>query len=282
MYSVIIPTYNRHSDLYKCLSCFSEYFTVPESGEQPFTVEVIVSDDAKQNELKEYLSANFPWVRYFEGPSRGPAANRNNGAAQAKGEWLVFTDDDCLPGRGWLHSLHDMANQATVLEGKTIAERPRERLDEESPINFGGYLWSCNFAIKKSLFDSLHGFDENFPFAAMEDMDLKKRIDDEGAKIIFVPNAVVTHPWRRSRGMAFWGKQQKSEFYFWEKHKNLAPASLPRYYAYLGLRSLVKITIPGALKYRCRGLRNAIEHDAWLFSQSLRFLLRRPPKSSRG
>lgn len=281
MYSVIIPTYNRRADLYKCLSCLSEYFTSAASNGQPFDVEVIVSDDAKEKDLAKDLSSSFPWVRYFEGPSRGPAANRNNGAAQARGEWLVFTDDDCLPGPGWLRSFHAVADQATVLEGKTIAERPRERLDEESPINSGGYLWSCNFAIRKSLFDSLAGFDEKFPFAAMEDMDLKKRIDDEGAKIVYVPQAVVTHPWRRSRGLAFWGKQQKSELYFWAKHKNLAPASLPKHYAYLAARSLLKITIPGALKYRCRGLKNAIGHDAWLLGQSLRFLVRRPQNSSR-
>lgn len=275
MYSVIIPTFKRHADLYKCLSCLAEYFE-PGAENQPFTVEVIVSDDARQKELRDHLSVHFPWVRYFEGPSRGPAANRNNGAAHASGEWLVFTDDDCLPGKGWLHAFHARAGHATVLEGRTIADRPKQRLDEESPLNFsGGYLWSCNFALRKSLFDSIGGFDENFPFPAMEDVDFKRQIDAQGAKISFVPDAVVTHPWRRVRGVAFMEKHQKSDFYFWAKHKSLAPASLSKYYAYMGLRSLVKVTIPGAIKYRCRGLKTAMTYDAWHLFQSLKFLFHR-------
>jgi len=170
-----------------------------------------------------------------------------------------------------------MTEHATVLEGRTIADRPKQRLDEESPVNFsGGYLWSCNFAIKKSLFDSINGFDEIFPFPAMEDVDLKYRIDTKGVKTLFVPEAVVTHPWRRSRGVVFLKKHQKSDFYFWAKHKNLAPASLFKYYGYRGLRSLLKVTLPGAIKYRCRGLKAAITNDAWQILQSLKFLFRRP------
>ncbi|RZI77856.1 MAG: glycosyltransferase [Variovorax sp.] len=276
MYSVIIPTYKRHADLFKCLECLSEYFSSPNSADTLSGIEVIVSDDGRERELKESLAARFPWVRYFEGPTRGPAANRNNGAAQAKGDWLVFTDDDCLPGKGWVYALHRRASEAVVLEGTTIADRPRERLDEESPLNSGGYLWSCNFAIQKSFFDSLGGFDENFPFAAMEDMDLKRRIDDLGVNVLYVADAVVVHPWRRSHGMAVWKKRQQSDFYFWKKHKRSAPSSLPRYYARLGLHCLVKITIPGAIRYRGRGLKSAIAHDAWLMSQSLRFLISRP------
>lgn len=274
MYSVIIPTYNRHSDLYKCLNCLSEYFDASKNGD--FKVEVIVSDDARQQEVREYLAANFPWARYLEGPSRGPAANRNNGAAHAKGEWLVFTDDDCLPAEGWLHAFHAISQGAAVLEGRTIADRPQQRLDEESPLNFsGGYLWSCNFAIRKSIFDSLNGFDEAFPFPAMEDMDLKCRIDAAGVGASFVPEAVVVHPWRKSRGTDFMVKHQKSVFYFWAKHKDQAPDSLSRYYCTGGLRSLVKRTIPGAIRYRCRGLKTAVTHDAWYFYQSLRFLFHR-------
>jgi GT2 family glycosyltransferase len=273
MYSVVIPTYNRDADLYKCLDCLREYFERPKLKQRSFDAEVIVSDDARQKELQRYLALHYPWVRYLEGPRRGPAANRNNGASKARGEWLVFTDDDCLPCAGWLDIFHASSHKARVLEGRTNADRARERLDEESPINAGGYLWSCNFAITRALFESLGGFDENFPFAAMEDMDLKKRIDDAGEKVPFLSDAVVVHPWRRLRGLAFLNKKQRSELYFWSKHPALAPSSLPRYYAYLCIRSVLKITLPGALKYHCRGLKTAIGYDAWLLFQSLRFLV---------
>src|ERR671913_256152 len=77
MYSVVIPTYNRPADLYKCLDCLREYFEPSRSDQQPFEAEVIVSDDARQKDLQRYLSMHYPWARYVEGPSRGPAANRN-------------------------------------------------------------------------------------------------------------------------------------------------------------------------------------------------------------
>ena|SRR6516165_1532184 len=49
--------------------------------------------------LAERLQSNYSWAKWIEAPKRGPAENRNYGAAQAKHEWLVFTDDDCAPGR---------------------------------------------------------------------------------------------------------------------------------------------------------------------------------------
>jgi hypothetical protein len=39
----------------------------------------------------------------------------------ARGEWLVFTDDDCLPSTSWLASyLEAMTDAASVYEGKTV------------------------------------------------------------------------------------------------------------------------------------------------------------------
>ena len=185
-FSVIIPTYNRKEDLCKCLDCLAHYFEDDQQKQQDFSVEVIVSDDAKQIELKNHLQENYPWVKYFEGPARGPAANRNNGAKNASGEWLVFTDDDCLPSKAWIDAFAERVGDGDVLEGKTSADRPKQRMDEESPVNeSGGYLWSCNFAIKKSLFDQLTGFDEAFPFPAMEDVEFKTRVDNLNKKNYF-------------------------------------------------------------------------------------------------
>jgi GT2 family glycosyltransferase len=90
------------------------------------------------------------------------------------------------------------ANPKTlVFEGKTVADRPKQHPLEGAPINErGGQLWSCNLAISANYFQTLGGFNEEFPYAAMEDLDFKKRVLDSGASTLFVPEALIVHPWR--------------------------------------------------------------------------------------
>ena len=96
---MVVPTYRRNDSLARCLDQLVE-------GRQtlPFHMyEVIVSDDGPEGSNARLLvEEKYPWVRWVAGPARGPAANRNRGASQARGGWLVFTDDDCLPQAGWL------------------------------------------------------------------------------------------------------------------------------------------------------------------------------------
>jgi glycosyltransferase involved in cell wall biosynthesis len=93
LFSVIIPTYHRNDLLAKCLDCLAPGVqTLPADQ-----YEVIVSDDGYESTAQEMIQQNYPWVKWVAGFRKGPAANRNNGAKYATGEWLAFTDDDCLP-----------------------------------------------------------------------------------------------------------------------------------------------------------------------------------------
>jgi len=183
--------------------------------------EIIVTDDSVGNIAKSLIEEKYKWARWIDGPKNGPAANRNNGSKSAKGEWLVFLDDDCLPQKGWLFAYFTIIKnnkEAGVLEGKTTADRDRMRFDEEAPINLDGdKLWSCNFAIKKELFIKMGGFDETFPFAAMEDVDFYIRVKALSS-VIFVPDAVVIHPWRRLKPFKSFKKQIKSQKHFAKKY----------------------------------------------------------------
>lgn len=214
--SIIIPTCNRNNLLINCLdrlhaSC--QKMTT-------FDYEVIVTDDSQNNIARNLIKEKYDWVTWVEGPKRGPAANRNNAARYAKGEWLAFTDDDCLPTENWMSTFENAIkeNAVKVYEGRTNADRQQERFDEESPINLdGGNLWSCNFVISKDLFNSVGGFDEDFPYAAMEDMDLQKRLLEQ-TTIMFLPDALVIHPWRRTKPLVTFKKHLKSFAYYSEKH----------------------------------------------------------------
>ena len=217
-YSIIIPTCDRNDLLRECLKLLD-----PGCQTAYVKYEVIVTDDGKLSQAKALINDEFVWVKWVNGPRRGPAANRNNGAKSASGNWLIFTDDDCLPDKNFILE-YDRAVKsdlnAAVLEGYTDADRPKERLDEESPTNTtGNFLWSCNFAIKKHQFDLLGGFDENFLHPTMEDVDLYTRLKKNEVNIRFVPNAIVIHPWRRVKPFKNFRKRLKSQIYFARKHK---------------------------------------------------------------
>jgi glycosyltransferase involved in cell wall biosynthesis len=194
--SVIIPTFKRHETLTTCLKhLFPEVQNLSSD-----LFEVIVTDDAPDHETRDSLKRDFPWVLHNPGPQKGPASNRNSGAKSARGEWLIFLDDDCLPQPSFLSSYIEAINRNPgyqVFEGRTSAERPKTSLDEEAPINDdGGYLWSCNFLIKRKLFFELGGFCELYPYACMEDVDFREQLKARDVKFLFAPKASVIHPWR--------------------------------------------------------------------------------------
>jgi GT2 family glycosyltransferase len=199
--SVVIPTCNRPEMLKDCLELVARAVTA--AGAR---IEVIVTDDSADSRSHELLLANYPWARWVRGPRRGPAANRNAGAAAAAGAWIIFTDDDCLADPRWLRAYLDALDAnptSNVFEGKTVADRELRRLDEESPLNeTGGYLWSCNMAIRRELFDRLGGFCESFPYATMEDVDLRLRLQEQGETFPFVPDAVIATPFGPPRALA--------------------------------------------------------------------------------
>ena len=145
--------------------------------------EVIVSDDGPPGANAQALVADrYPGVRWFQGPRRGPAANRNFGASHATTPWLVFTDDDCLPQSGWLAAFAESVDSnCRVLEGRTDSGVERLGPFEQVPGNDkGGLLWSCNLAVERALFEQMGGFDAGFPYPHLEDVDFRLRLDDVG------------------------------------------------------------------------------------------------------
>ncbi len=270
LFSVIIPTYHRNDLLAKCLDCLAPNVqTLP--VEQ---YEVIVSDDGSQTTAQEIIRDRYPWAKWVAGSRQGPAANRNNGARYAKGEWLVFTDDDCLPDPQWLEAYAKAVvtePSCLVFEGRTYVDRPRRTLAEISPANeSGGYLWSCNFAIQRQLFESISGFDERFPYAAMEDVDLRRRLTKAGYKFSFIKTASVCHPWRYKGGWKKLKQHQESTLIYLSLHPEESVQINYRYYLWYTWRSFVKVTLPGLLQFRGSGLQEALVehliflHSAWI------------------
>jgi GT2 family glycosyltransferase len=270
--SVIIPTYNRNDLLSKCLNLLAPQFqTIDEN-----LYEVLVTDDGKSNGAKDLIKEKFPWVKWIEGPKRGPAANRNNGAKYSAGEWLVFIDDDCLPEYDILEEYKKAIErhpQVSAFEGRIYVDTPQTSFLQESPLNnSGGYFWSCNICIRKDLFNNLAGFDENFPFAAMEDVDFFFRLKKVTDKHMFLSNAAVLHPWRTDKGLPKTAiKRYQSQLYFEHKYPDfikINALSYIRTYIYF-----TQFTFKNAFKFKFKGFRRKLFCDSLQLYFAFRRLL---------
>ena len=265
LFSVIIPTYHRNDLLAKCLDCLAPGVqTLPADR-----YEVIVTDDGSKTTAEEMMGDRYPWAKWVAGSCKGPAANRNNGAKYGQGEWLAFTDDDCLPDPQWLEAYAEAIvaqPDSLVFEGRTYVDRPRRSLGEISPVNnLGGFLWSCNFAIQRQVFESIGGFDERFPYAAMEDVDLNLRLKKSRYKCSFINTASVCHPWRAKGGWKQYEQHHESTFIYLSIHPEESIRINTGSYLMGVLRALVKQTIPGFFKYKGAGIIDAlVEHCALL------------------
>jgi GT2 family glycosyltransferase len=202
-FSVIIPTHSRPEKLRLCLASLCELDFPKEN------FEVIVVDDGSPESLGAL-------VQTFSGPLQltlirqencGPAGARNRGARDAKGRFLVFTDDDCKADRRWLRELASkLHSENQVLTGcvvNALSENPFSAASQELVhiLHFHfkvsgrkSFLTSNNFAISKAAFKKLNGFDgEHFKTAAAEDRDFAERSVESGYELVYVPEAIVLH-----------------------------------------------------------------------------------------
>ncbi|MFH1257062.1 MAG: glycosyltransferase [Candidatus Diapherotrites archaeon] len=199
--SVIVPAFNAEKTIGQCLeSLLQQSF-----GRKEF--EVLVVDDGSTDGTAEKVKKFGKEVKLIAQENRGPAAARNNGARNAKGEVLVFIDSDCVAEKNWLQEMVAPIDEAEKIVGVQGTYRTRqnewvarfaqleigqrhEKMAEEKEIDFMG---SYSAAFLKKVFLAVNGFDETFPIASGEDTDLSFRISSRGYRFYFNKNAVVWH-----------------------------------------------------------------------------------------
>src|SRR4051794_7990499 len=94
-FSVIVPTYNRADQLDELLAALAE--------QRWYAFEIVVVDDGSTDDTRTLLrDRECDGVRWATQANSGPWAARNLGASLARGEWLVFLDDDDRVADGWL------------------------------------------------------------------------------------------------------------------------------------------------------------------------------------
>lgn len=150
--------------------------------------------------------------------SRG--VGRNAGAEAARGEFLAFTDGDCVADSHWLAAMRRGFAASPVVAGTTVAIGPPQygSLERVELFQRGADVTypSCNLGYHRPLFRRLGGFDPRFITA--EDIDLNLRAVEAGATIRHEESAVIYHEMRptilRFLYQAFWngyGRKQLTE-----------------------------------------------------------------------
>jgi glycosyltransferase involved in cell wall biosynthesis len=222
--SVVVPTYQRPDLLGRCLAALDA------QDLDPVGYEVIVADDAASAITRQQVEgfagqARASVVYVPVTGAHGPAAARNAGWRRARGDVIAFTDDDCIPDRGWLAAgLAAFAADAQVIgaSGRVVVPLPDKPTDYERDAAGleGAEFVTANCFCRCNALAALGGFDERFSAAWREDSDLHFGLLNLDGRVLKVPDAVVVHPVRP----APWGvslRQQKKSLFdalLYKKH----------------------------------------------------------------
>jgi GT2 family glycosyltransferase len=209
--SIVVPMYDQAAATLRCLHALAR------SGDA-CRFELILVDDASGEEAAKEL-ARIAGLRYLRNASNlGFVDSCNAGAAIARGEFLVFLNNDTEVQPGWLDALlrtfRDFPD--TGLAGSMLVY-PDGRLQEAGGLvysdgsagNYGrfadpahpafgfvretGYCSGAALALPRALFESLGGFAAEFRPGYYEDTDLAMRVRERGLAVRYQPASVVVH-----------------------------------------------------------------------------------------
>lgn len=211
--SVVMPSYNRRERLAWALSHLAKQ-TYPAH----LTEVVVVLDGCTDGsaDLLEQLRPTFPFtLNLVEQPQSGPGAARNAGVRAAKGEYIVFIDDDVMATPELLREhwqIHHNDPRAVVIGPmSTPADHVRPVwVRWEEYILEGQYqdllnhkyeltprqFYTGNCSLKRSWIVEAGMFDETF--RRYEDVELAFRLEELGVRFYFNPKAVGYHYANRS------------------------------------------------------------------------------------
>ena len=201
--SIVIPTYGRPRRILECLESLQRQ-------DFPEPWEVVVVDDGSPEPVEALLAGRSMAIdlRVIRQANAGPAAARNFGVREARGEIIAFTDDDCRPEPAWLETLVQAARDRpdALVGGTTMNGLPDELFSATSQLivdfvyeHFNAdpanafFLASNNILCRRDRFLSIGGFDESFPRAGGEDREFCDRWRVTGLPIVWLPGARIEH-----------------------------------------------------------------------------------------
>ncbi|MDP2637834.1 MAG: glycosyltransferase [Candidatus Levybacteria bacterium] len=273
-------------------------------------IEIIVVDNDKGSNLERSLAEKYPGVKYVMSPRNlGYGAGNNLGVKFSAGEYILFLNPDTLILDDAVYELFEFLNKHKtagvvapllmknenpyslqgskklgVIEG-IIALSFLNRLIPNNPISNRYFLKDWNkksvqevdvvpgtaFMIRRSIFEKIKGFDDNF-FLFFEEFDLCKRVRELGYKIFIIPQAKVSHIWGASTRKSDLNIKkifENSRFYYFKKHYGLISACIVEVFSRLSkaIFLLSAILAAGAFLrlYNLQDLMPFIGDQGWFY-----------------
>lgn len=206
--------------------------------------EVIVVDDESREAL-DFMAAQFQdalHLSILRKEHEGPAAARNYGSAQAKGRYLVFTDDDCTAAPNWLRALGERlaaspgdlvgGKVSNAIEGNIYSAASHTILDAVyeyyNPTQGRAHFFaSSNFALAAEKFRALDGFAQDWSLAGGEDRAFCYRWLQRGWQLAYAPDALIEHhhPLNLSSFCGLYFRYGRGAYYYHQQLRRGAPGA---------------------------------------------------------
>lgn len=198
--TIIIPVKNNQKGIDLFLDTF---FKIHSNDHLPS--EIIIVDNNSLPAIE--LNSDFPIsVKLLQCSKIGPASARNYGVKDAKTEWILFTDSDCVPTSSMLSGYFNVQNgslgyagnikalgndliskyyeQQEILVPPKVYETPNEPRPD--------YLITANCLVWRPALETIRGFNETIKLAGGEDIDLGFRLRNIG-QLSYAFDSIIHH-----------------------------------------------------------------------------------------
>lgn len=200
-FSIIIATYNRSLLLSKAVQ------SVVDQSYQDF--QIVISDDASTDDTKQTVSgfSNQKIAYLCNKKNSGLSVTRNAAMKSARGEYLIFMDDDSILGERFLEILAETTSRH---EGQAISPRILDPHTKEPFVDIFNntkeiylkyrdfnYFIGLAHIIPNEVVRRVGFYDENFgvgsKYRAAEESDYFFRLKRANVKVLYCPELIVYH-----------------------------------------------------------------------------------------
>ncbi|MBI4099773.1 glycosyltransferase family 2 protein [Candidatus Microgenomates bacterium] len=219
--SVVILNWNTRDLLHQCLA------SLPKRDD----FQVIVVDNASDDDSVAMIKKDFPWVTLIQSPANVGFTRGNNLARKiASGKYVLFLNSDTKVFPQTIETMVEfMASDSKIGIATCLTLLPNGKLYYAChrgfptpgssllyflglPSNYSGSFWPINkiheidacsgtfLLIQKTLLDKIGWFDEDY-FAYGEDLEMCYEVKRLGYKVMFNPQVSILHYWGASSGL---------------------------------------------------------------------------------